>query len=348
MAEASVSAGSLARRLVPRKRSRWKAWPHPTRRRFEWQVLCTSRQTSYSGRRRRVILRNARRALARPERVFVAAGLAIAAALSLSLALSPRVSASTTRAGEFVWHDLVTDDAAASRTFYSALFGWTFQPGQGVEPGYVIIKQAGYPIGGIVTVARARAVPQWLSYVTVSNVDQASAAFSESGGRVYRAPLDVRKDLRVAVVGDAQGAPLGLASRGRETPDERPPAINRWLWMEYVALDAPRALDFYGRVVGFTSEVRETRDGLTYHLLKTDRPRAGLFHSPWKREAALWLPYVRVEDPGATAARAAQLGGTVVLPPTVGVRNGSLAIVLDPAGAPLALQKFPFETKATP
>jgi uncharacterized protein len=295
-----------------------------------------------------VILRNSRRTFDSPETLLVVAGLATAAALALSFALSPRVSAETTRAGEFVWHDLLTDDAAASRTFYGSLFGWTFQPAQGIEPGYVIIKQAGYPIGGIVTIEKGRAVPQWLSYVTVSNVEQASAAFSESGGRVYRAPLNVRKDLRVAVVGDAQGAPLGLASRGRETPDQRLPSMNRWLWMEYVAVDAPSALDFYGRVVGFTSDVLETREGMTYHLLKTDRPRAGLFHSPWKRASSAWLPYLRVEDPGAMAARAAQLGGSVVLAPTVGVRNGSLAIVLDPAGAPLALQKFPFETKARP
>jgi hypothetical protein len=37
-----------------------------------------------------------------------------------------------------------------------------------------------------------------------------------------------------------------------------------------------------------------------------------------------------------------------VLAPRADIRNGSLAIVLDPAGAPLALQKFPFDTKARP
>jgi hypothetical protein len=38
----------------------------------------------------------------------------------------------------------------------------------------------------------------------------------------------------------------------------------------------------------------------------------------------------------------------VVLAPRDDIRNRSLAIVLDPAGAPLALQKFPFDTKARP
>jgi len=83
-------------------------------------------------------------------------------------------------------------------------------------------------------------------------------------------------------------------------------------------------------------------------LLTADRPRAGLFRSPWQRETSVWLPYVRVSDPAAMAAKAAELGGTIALAPRASVRNGSVAIVLDPAGAPLALQKYPFDGGATP
>jgi hypothetical protein len=43
-----------------------------------------------------------------------------------------------------------------------------------------------------------------------------------------------------------------------------------------------------------------------------------------------------------------ELGGTIALAPAPGVRNGSLAIVLDPVGAPLALQLFPFAGGSTP
>jgi hypothetical protein len=44
-----------------------------------------------------------------------------------------------------------------------------------------------------------------------------------------------------------------------------------------------------------------------------------------------------------TAARAVELGGTLAVPPRREVRNGSLAIILDPSGAPVAVQKFPFD-----
>jgi uncharacterized protein len=274
---------------------------------------------------------------------------AVAAAVSPDAARE-QSAASAAQPGEFVWHDLITDDVAASRKFYGALFGWTFQDGRGIDPGYIIIKDGGRPIGGIVTIKRPQPdqeIAQWLAYVRVADVDAATAAFRDAGGRVFRGPLNVRSDLKVAVVADAQGAPLGLASRGANVPAENPPAINRWLWMEYLAQDAPPALEFYSRVIGFTSEVHDTRQNFTYHLLKTDRPRAGLFQSPWKRDSSAWLPYVRVADPAAMLERVKQLGGSVFLPPDPNIRNGSLAIVLDPMGAPLALQRFPFASPVT-
>jgi uncharacterized protein len=115
-----------------------------------------------------------------------------------------------------------------------------------------------------------------------------------------------------------------------------------------VARDPAAALKFYGEVVGFGHEIYEERDNFTYYLLKTDRPRAGLFRSPWDRDTSAWLPYVRVADPAAMAARAVELGGRIALQPRPDVRNGSLAIVVDPAGAAVALQKFPFDPGVKP
>lgn len=266
---------------------------------------------------------------------------------------SQTVSSSTAgrvAVGEFVWHDLVTRNPAASRAFYGALFDWTFEAGHGIDPGYVIIKHDGQPIGGIVQPRDGNAAAaQWLAYVVVADVDQAAKTFEQAGGRIFRGPLDARKDLRVAVVADAQGAPLGLASRGPDlaAPDAVP-GLHRWLWMEYVARDPAAALAFFGAAIGFRHELHETRNAFSYYLLTTDRPRAGLFESLWDREQSAWLPYVRVADPAAAAARAVALGGAIVLAPQAAIRNGSLAIVLDPAGAALALQKYPFDTGAQP
>ena len=247
--------------------------------------------------------------------------------------------------GEFVWHDLVTDNPSASREFYGSLFGWTFVTADGVDRGYTIIKHNGVPIGGIVprTPTPGTAfIAQWLAYVVVGDLDGSVKVFRQQGGRVIREPRKVHKQLRVAVVADPQGAPLGLASAGPRLETATPPGLHRWRWMDYVARDAAAALTFYGAAVGFRHVVSDARQNFTYYLLQTDRPRAGLFPSPWTRETSAWLPYGRVADPAAMAAAAEELGATIAMAPRAAVRNGSLAIIVDPTGAPLALQKFPF------
>jgi predicted enzyme related to lactoylglutathione lyase len=284
-------------------------------------------------------------------RIVVLAGLVATYAIAVApAAMHPAVSEpdETAAPGEFVWHDLVTPDPAAAAAFYRSMFGWEFKKARGVDPEYMVGRHDGQPVGGVVPLRRPGAIAQWIAYVVAADVDKAVEAFRHSGGRILREPLNARGDLRVAVVADAQGAPLGLANRGPRPAPGRPPALHRWLWMEYVALDADAALKFYGDILGYRHEVLEVRNSSTYYLLATDRPRAGLFRSPWERETSVWLPYVRVADPQAMADRAASLGARVVLPPRPHVRNGSLAIVLDPAGAPVALQKFPFDSGAAP
>ena len=114
--------------------------------------------------------------------------------------------------------------------------------------------------------------------------------------------------------------------------------------MEYLANDAPAAIRFYEDVFGFESAINETKQGVEYHVLRRDgRSRAGLFQLPQGNEKVEpnWLPYVLVDDPAALAGRVESLGGTVILAPKPEIRGGTLAIVADPTGGALALQKWP-------
>jgi hypothetical protein len=66
--------------------------------------------------------------------------------------------------------------------------------------------------------------------------------------------------------------------------------------------------------------------------------RAGILLNPtdWNPQ---WLTYFGVADPAAAAARVAALGGKVLLEPTPDVREGTMALVIDPTGAVLGLQR---------
>ena len=79
----------------------------------------------------------------------------------------------------------------------------------------------------------------------------------------------------------------------------------------------------------------------TYRLLMADsKARAGILDNPFEDTRSAWIPYVRVADAAAAAAKAAELGAQIVIAPSPDLRKGTVALILDPSGAPLALQQW--------
>jgi hypothetical protein len=273
--------------------------------------------------------------------------LVAAAALRAAVPETPR----PTIPGKFVWFDLLTTDAPAVEKFYGGLFGWTFEAQKGRENPYKAIRLSGAPIGGVVDVsARKAEVPAstWLSYVSVTDVDKTVAGWKNRNGKVLREPAAVGSYGRAAVVVDPQGALLGLARIAKgDPPDDMPVPEGSFLWMEYIAEDAPAALAFYGEALGYTAERVDGGANVDYFALKSGGvPRAGLYPRPWPELKSNWLPYVKVADAAAAAKKAEALGGRVLLAPKPEVRNGTLAIVADPSGAAVALQQWPIDAPA--
>ena len=272
-------------------------------------------------------------------------GVALGTAVCVSICFAPVRAAAPPDAGRFVWRDLMTRDVGAAKRFYTELLGWRFEDTKRNGRAYALARVGSEPVAGIVDVsAIPDAAPQWISFMTVEDVDKRVALVTASGGEVLLAPRDVATIGRAAVVADPQGAPIGLATLRREVSDPASPTPSAFFWQEYLARDASRALDFYKQLAGYESSISDTQLGLEYHILKTARSRAGLFQLPATATGVLpnWLPYVLVSDPAALAARVPGLGGRILVPAAPERRNGSLAVVADPGGAPLALQKFPF------
>ena len=276
--------------------------------------------------------------------VWTIAALALATALGTAVSPAPVDAADTVETGRFVWHDLLTKDVAAAKRFYGDLFGWRFEDTKRGDRPYVLARSGGTLVAGIVDVtANANAGPQWLSYMAVADVDKTVAQVQSDGGKVLVEPRNL-PNARAAVIADPQGAPLGLAQVKRSLPDPADPVPNHFFWDEYLARNAGQALDFYKRLAGYQSTISENRSGIEYHVLRTTRARAGLFQLPSSTSGVEpnWLPYVLTNDPAALAARVGGLGGRILLPAAPERRNGSVVVIADPGGAPLALQKFPF------
>ncbi|MFQ5582862.1 MAG: VOC family protein [Calditrichia bacterium] len=246
--------------------------------------------------------------------------------------------------GKFVWHDLLTQNVSAAKKFYGGLFGWEFEAID--DTLYTLIKLNGNAIGGIVYSDLKKDVneSQWLSYLSVADVDKAVHYFEENDGQVLRKPWNLKARGRVAVVTDPQGALLVLIKSVNGDPPDKKPTTNDWLWDELLAGDTHSATSFYRNLIGYDEEIIDKKNERSYHILKyEEKPRAGVVKNPWPKVRPNWLPYVRVEDPVSVAKHAAELGGKIIFAPQLEVRKGSVGIIGDPTGAAVAIQKWPIE-----
>ena len=267
------------------------------------------------------------------------------AALGLLGAPIPVAAVDPIDSGRFVWRDLMSKDVATAKRFYSALFGWRFEDMKRGDRSYSLARLGSEPVAGIVDVsALPNAGPQWLSFMEVADVDKTVAQVQSDGGQILLEPREVPSIARAAVIADPQGAPLGIAQLRRTVADPTQPTASHFFWQEYLAKDAVKGLEFYKRVANYDSKVSDTQLGFEYHILMKTRPRAGLFQLPAEATNVLpnWLPYVLVNDPTTLAARVTGLGGRILVPSAPERRKGTLVVIADPEGAPLALQKYPF------
>jgi predicted enzyme related to lactoylglutathione lyase len=116
-------------------------------------------------------------------------------------------------------------------------------------------------------------------------------------------------------------------------PPDVEPSLRDWLWWELWCHDIDAAGKLYAQLAGYEFETVE-HEGHPYHVLRDgDRPRAGIVKAP-PDIPALWLPYIRVEDPEATATLALSLGARVFS------QTAERAILIDPTGAPIGIQTW--------
>jgi predicted enzyme related to lactoylglutathione lyase len=277
-------------------------------------------------------------------RLFVAAVLLAAACAGQTNHVATPDSAPNIHAGKFIWHDLATDDLPAARRFYGALLGWEFEDIQRLGRPYVVARFGARRVGGLVPVAPDpdQEVSQWVSYVSVPDVDQTVAAVEKAGGHTLVAPVDIQDLARAAVVIDPQGAALGFARRTRGDPAEDPaPIEGTFFWMEYLAREPDAAVSFFSGLLGYESTITDKVGTAEYHVLRRGRSRGGVLRAPDETIRPRWLPYILVADPAALASRVESLGGRVILAPRAELRKGTLAIIADPSGGIVALQKWP-------
>ncbi len=245
--------------------------------------------------------------------------------------------------GKVIWHDLLTRKPDVAKRFYGYVFGWEFEEINTGSPSYTLIRHDGRPIGGIFGAPDKApgSGSEWLSSVSTTNVQAAIQNVADKGGKPLGDITPLTGRGMQAWVTDPSGAIIGLlhSDTGDPTYDRIP--MEEWCWLELWSNDPEASADYY-RELGYEIE-KTTDDDRPYWLLKYEGKRyGGITQNPVPDLRPTWVPYIRVEDPMQKANKVKSGGGKVLLQPSAEVRQGSVAVCIDPNGAPFVLQKFSY------
>jgi predicted enzyme related to lactoylglutathione lyase len=270
------------------------------------------------------------------------------------------------------WVDTSHPDPEAAVEFYRGLFGWEFEDVMppGSEAKYFIARLHGGDVAAVGSIAEgAPPMATWNTYVWVDSADEAASRVRDAGGAVAVEPFDVMEFGRMAVFTDPEGAAFCVWQAGDHKGAR---VVNEAGSLNFNGLntrDVAGAKSFYGSVFGWQTLALPggfemwTLPGYGDYL-ERDNPdlRKMVEESGGPKgfedvvasinpigedqpdTPAHWNVTFAVDDADATAAKAADLGGTVIVPP-LDAPWVRMTVISDPQGATLIASKFVPENK---
>ncbi|MGW6174221.1 VOC family protein [Arthrobacter sp. NPDC055138] len=235
------------------------------------------------------------------------------------------------------WVDLMTSDPEKAKQFYTELFGWTYEVGdQEKYGGYTTALKDGQSVAGIMQSQDSGYPDVWSTYLRVEDIDAATRAAEAHGGQVHMPPMEVPEQGKMAMIGDAGGAAVGLWEFAGHTGYQLAAEPGSPAWHELFTRDYPATVKFYQEVFGWDTEVMSDTDDFRYTTLGSgENATAGIMDATaWLPEGvpAHWRVYFTVENTDATVEKATALGGSVVQP-AEDTPFGRMATLTDPTGA---------------
>jgi predicted enzyme related to lactoylglutathione lyase len=244
------------------------------------------------------------------------------------------------------WVDLQTTDQDAAKEFYAGLFGWTYDDQPMPQGGtYSMAKLGDADVAALSAqspeMAAAGAPPMWNTYLAVNSVDDTVTKVEAAGGQIAMAPFDVMNAGRMAFVLDPSGAAVAFWQARLHIGATLVNEPGTMTWNELVTTD-PSAVTFYEQVLGLTSSVMDMGGG-QYTIFEANGQQVGGSCEPQMPGVPNhWQVYFAVADADASAAKIAELGGTVLVEP-FDMPVGRMAVATDPQGAAFSIIKLAAE-----
>ncbi len=244
------------------------------------------------------------------------------------------------------WVDLMSPDIESSTAFYSGLFGWDAEDQDDGEGNriYTMFSLNGQTVAGLggqpPEMAGAPAV--WSNYVTVDDLEATLAKVEPAGGKIMMPAMQVMDAGSMAFIQDPSGAALALWQADQHIGCQVCNEPNTFTWSELMSRGLDEAQPFYAAVLGWEYEAVEMSNG-PYHVVQggDNDGLAGMMAMPEMVAAEVpdhWTAYFNVSDAAATAARALELGGTLVNGP-METPVGQIATIADPQGGMFSIMQ---------
>ncbi len=269
------------------------------------------------------------------------------------------------------WIDTNQPDPEAARAFYGGLFGWEFEDmmPDGSESVYLVGRIRGGDVAAVSTIPEgAPPMAMWNTYVWVESADETATRARAAGGAVVAAPFDVLDAGRMAVLADPEGAVFcawqAKNHKGAEVVNEHG-SLN---FNGLATRDPEAAQAFYGAVFGWETltlpggpmwtlpgygdHLEETSPGLRDQMAQMGAPERFIdvvasldpIAPDDSATPAHWSVTFGVDDVGAIAAKASELGGEVLAGP-VDAPWTRIAVIKDPNGATFIASQFVVENR---
>jgi predicted enzyme related to lactoylglutathione lyase len=275
--------------------------------------------------------------------------------------------------------DATQPDPEAAVAFYSGLFGWECEDVMPLESEarYFVARLRGHDVAAVGSIEVPPQTATWNTYFWVDNADETASRVREAGGSVLMEPFDIEPEAgRKAVCTDLEGAVFCVWQAKKNTGAQLVNEPGTLVFNGLHTRDMEGAKSFYGPVFGWRTFTLDggaemwALPGYGDHLERDNpdhRKRLTEMGGPGYDDVvasidpipddqpdppAQWSVTFAVDDPNATAAKATELGGTVIDPPLEapwsrpGYYRVHLTILKDPQGATFGASKFVPENKA--
>lgn len=270
------------------------------------------------------------------------------------------------------WVDTSQPDPEAAADFYGGLFGWDFKDAMpaGSDGKYFIASLGDGSVAAVGSQPEGGSpTATWNTYVWVEDADEAAAKVHDAGGQVVTDPFDVFDAGRMAVFADPEGAAFcvwqAMRHKGAQIVNE-PGSLN---FNGLNTRDTQGAQSFYGslfgwetlslggdaqmwRLPGYGAFLEKSDPGLRERMAESGAPKGfadvvatlNPIGDDQPTTPAHWSVTFAVEDADATAAKATELGGQVIVAP-LDAPWVRMTVISDPQGATFIASQFVPENK---